>query len=61
MTVPTHAIVTAEYEHPEEGRRALSFGVRADTLCRQLADIAPLVPPATWTARPGEDVTGHAR
>ncbi len=58
---PTHAIVTAEYEHPKEGRRAVSFGVRSDTLCRQMAAIAQWIPPATWTAKPGEDVTGHAR
>ena len=62
MTEPAHAVVTAEYVHPDEGRRALSFGVRADTLCRQLAEVAPWVPTeATWSARAGSDVTGHAK
>lgn len=55
------AVITATYEHPKDGRRTLSFAATDETLCQQLAALAPLVPPATWTAKPGEDVTGHAR
>lgn len=59
---PDHAIVTAEFEHPKDGHRAVSFGVRSDTICAQVAGLAEFVPPtATWTAKPGDDVTGHAR
>lgn len=51
----------AEYQHPDDnGMRALSFAVRADTVCGQVRAIAEVLGrPATWTARPGEDTSGH--
>lgn len=60
MTVPKVAVVEAVYEHPKDGRRAVSFAVRADTVCEQVRAIAELLPPATWTVTPGsDDTSGH--
>lgn len=60
--LPT-AVVEVAYEHPTDGRRAMSFGVRADTVRHQVQVIADLLPAgvwATWTVRPGsDDTSGH--
>ena len=65
MTAPVVAVVEAIYEHPNEGRRAVSFAVRSDTACRQVATIAALLPEgvwAVWQATPNtDDTSGHHR